>query len=408
MRILAVFPYYQPDGGAAATLLPRLCEELAELGHQVSVLTTVPHYPSGRVPDAYRGRKMRLCDENGVRIVRLGLPSVDRSKIGARLVQFLAFQVQAARAGLFRDFDVLLTHTPALEVWLPFACLSTLRRKPAVYSVADLYPDVGINLGIFRNKLVIKAVGWLENYCLKRASRVRILSKSFAANLLKRGLAESKLALIYDWVDTEAVRPLPKDNRFAVEHGLADRFTVLYAGNIGPVQGLDSVLDAARLVADDPDICFAFVGDGAARSALLSKARQLQLDNVRFIPYQPRGRMPEVFSTGDISLVSLRRGSGFGALPSKTFQILACGRPVVASVDEGSDTWDLIEKAKAGLCISPEDPSRLAEAILTLKKDQALRERLGRNGRAWTEKHHSPRSAARQFERLFQAALSGS
>jgi colanic acid biosynthesis glycosyl transferase WcaI len=406
MRILVISHYYKPDGGAAATLFPLLCEELVKLGHEVTVLTAVPHYPSGRVPEAYCGRKNRFSEENGVKVVRVGLPSLDRSKLAARLYQFVAFQVGVTQAGLHRDYDVLLTHTPALEVWLPFVYFSTFRQKPVVYSVHDIYPDVGIELGIFRSSLVIKTVGWLESYCLKRARRVRILSKSFAPGLLEKGVTESKLALIYDWVDTEAVRPMPRKNGFAVEYDLINRFVVLYAGNIGLVQGLDSVIEAARLVADDSEICFAFVGDGAGRKVLVEKTRQLGLSNVRFVSYQPRERMPEVFSTGDISLVTLRRGTGFGALPSKTYQILSSGRPVIAGVDEGSDTWDLIERAEAGLCVTPENPQKLAEAILTLKQDKDLRERLGRNGRIWAERHHSPQSAAEQFEELLLAAFS--
>jgi len=406
MRILVVVSCYKPDGGAAATLFPPLCEELVKLGHEVTVLTAVPHYPSGRVPEAYRERTNRFREENGVKVVRVGLPSVDRSNLAARLFQFIAYQVGATQAGLLRDYDVLLTHTPALEVWLPFVYFSTVRRKPVVYSVHDIFPDVGIKLGIFRNRLVIQTVGWLESYCLKRAIRVRILSESFAPYILKKGVTESKLALIYDWVDTEAVRPLPRENKFAVEYDLINRFVVLYAGNIGLVQGLDTVIEAAKLIADDSEICFAFVGDGAGRNLLVEKTRQLGLSNVRFVSYQPRERMSEVFATGDISLVILRKGTGFGALPSKTYQIFSSGRPVIASVDENSDTWDLVQRADAGLCVPPGNPSRLAEAILTLKRDQGLRERLGCNGRIWAERHHSPQSAAREFEKLLWAAFS--
>ena len=406
MRILVVVSCYKPDGGAAATLFPPLCEELVKLGHEVTVLTAVPHYPSGLVPEAFQGGKHRFREENGVKVVRVGLPSVDRSKLAARLFQFIAYQVGATGAGLRRDFDVLLTHTPALEVWLPFVYFSTLRRKPVVYSVHDIFPEVGIRLGIFRSRWVVQSVGWLERYCLKRARRVRILSKSFAPDLLKKGVPDSKLVLIYDWVDTEAVRPLPRENSFAAESDLIGRFVVLYAGNIGLVQGLDTVVEAARLLADDPEVCFAFVGDGAGRNELREKTRQLGLNGVRFVSYQPRERMSEVFATGDISLVTLRKGTGFGALPSKTYQIFSSGRPVIASVDEHSDTWDLIGRAEAGLCVPPDNPVKLAEAIRTLKQDRGLRERLGRNGRLWAEQNHSVRSAAEKFERLLQAAFS--
>jgi colanic acid biosynthesis glycosyl transferase WcaI len=208
------------------------------------------------------------------------------------------------------------------------------------------------------------------------------------------------MALVYDWVDTDLIQPLPRDNGFAREHNLADGFVVLYAGNIGLSQGLEHVLAAAELLADHPDFHFVLVGDGAGREQLAAQAEQRRLVNVQFLPFQPRARLPEVLATADVSLVTLRHGVGSGSLPSKTFSILASGRPVLASVDEGSETWNLVERAEAGLCVPPESPAQLAKAILRLSQDDDLRERLGQNGRAWAERYHSPQSAAEQFEKL--------
>jgi colanic acid biosynthesis glycosyl transferase WcaI len=371
----------------------------------VTVLTAVPHYPSGRVSEEYRKAKSKLREENGVKVLRINLPSIDRKTLSARLYQFAAFQIGTTLAGLHQDFDILLTHTPSIEVLLPFFYYSSIRKRPVIYSVHDLYPEVGIKLGIFRNSLVIKTVEYLENYCLRNARKVRILSKSFSPILVRRGIKESKLALIYDWVDTVVVRPMSKKNEFVLENELANKFILLYAGNIGLVQGLDSIIEAAKILSTDPKLCFLFVGDGAGKNKLVEKTKKLNLTNVRFISYQPRDRMPEVYSSADISLVTLQKGTGFGSLPSKTFQIFSSGRPLIASIDEGSDTWDLIRNADAGLCVPPENPEELAKAILTLKGDPALRERLGRNGRAWAEQHHSPQAAAEQFEKLFLAAL---
>lgn len=406
MRIMVAVPHYKPDGGPSAPLFTMLCEELARRGHQVTVLTAVPHYPSGQVPKEYRGKLRMQADENGVRIIRVALPSLDRSDLVRRIIQFASYQIGATLAGWNHKCDVFLTVTAALQVWLPFTFLSVLRRRPAVYSVHDIYPDVGVRLGVFRHKAVIHLVASLEDFCLKHAARVRILSESFKPGLLARGVAESKISLIYDWIDTDLFKPLPRDNDFAVEHDLVDRFVVLYAGNIGVLQGLEYVLEAANLLKDSDDIRFVFVGDGSARNALVEKADRLDLPNVKFLGYRPFAQMPEVLATADVSLVTLLRGSGFGALPSKSFAILASGRPMLASVDEGSETWNLVERAEAGLCTPPESPSRLAEAILTLKRDKALRQRLGRNGRIWVKRHHSPQSAAEQFEKLLLAAIS--
>jgi glycosyltransferase involved in cell wall biosynthesis len=156
-----------------------------------------------------------------------------------------------------------------------------------------------------------------------------------------------------------------------------------------------------ELLADHRDIHFVFVGDGAGREPLAAQVEERRLDNVQFLPFQPRARLPEVLATGDVSLVSLRQGIGSGSLPSKTFSILASGRPVLASVDEGSETWKLIDRAEAGLYVPSESPAQLADGISRLRQDDGLRQRLGQNGRLWAERYHSPQSATEHFEQLF-------
>jgi colanic acid biosynthesis glycosyl transferase WcaI len=214
------------------------------------------------------------------------------------------------------------------------------------------------------------------------------------------------MTLVYDWVDTDLVRPMPHDNAFAQEHNLAGKFVVLYAGNLGLSQGLEHVFTAAEQLVDQHDLRFVFVGDGAGRERLMAQAEQRRLTNVQFLPFQPRDRLPEVLASADVSLAILRRGIGRGSLPSKIFSVMASGRPLITSVDEGSETWNLVKRAEAGLCVPPENPSELGKAILALKEDKDLRERLGHNGRIWAEQHHSPQSATEQFEKLLLAAIS--
>jgi colanic acid biosynthesis glycosyl transferase WcaI len=405
MRVLMIVPYYAPDLGPSAPLFTMLSVGLARRGHEVAVTTTVPHYPSGQVPAAYRGKWIQHSSENGVEVVRVAVPSVNRANLMQRMLQFICYQLGATWAGLGQRYDAALVANPALWVWLPFTWLVVLRRKPAVFSVHDVYPDVGVTLGIFRHRLVTAAVASLERFCLNHATVVRILSDSFRPGLHALGVSDAKMALVYDWVDTDLIHPLPRDNAFAQEHNLTDRFVVLYAGNLGLSQGLEHVLTAAELLADYHGLHFVLVGDGAGRRQLMAQAEQRRLTNVQFLPFQPRARLPEVLATADVSLVTLRQGVGSGSLPSKAFSILASGRPMLASVDEGSETWNLVQRAEAGLCVPPENPSHLAEAILTLKRDAGLRERLGHNGRIWVERHHSPQSAAEQFERLLLAAV---
>lgn len=403
MCILIVTPYYLPDGGPSAPLYTMLSEGLAGKRHDVTVISAVPHYPSGGVHPDYQNRWVKKKLENGVNILRVPVPSMKRSNLFLRLLQLLIYQLWATVVGLPRDYEVVVFSNPFFMVGLPFFFLAVMRHKPVIYSVHDIYPDVGIRLRIFRHRLVISAVTKMEKFCLDRATYVRILSESFVPAMRRLGVPESKMVLIYDWVDTDLIKPLTRSNAFASEHDLLDKFVVLYAGNLGLSQSLEHVLTAAKLLANHQDIIFLFVGDGVGRASLLSDAEQCNLTNVKFLPFQPRSRLPEVLATADVSLVSLQKGVGMQSLPSKSFSILASGRPLVASLDEGSDSWNLIMRSQAGLCVPPEDPDRLADAILKLKQDPALRRQLGQNGRAYALQNHSPEAAVQQFERLLEA-----
>jgi len=405
MRILLIAPYYAPDLGPSAPLFTMLSEELVKHGHEVIVVTTVPHYPSGQVSSSYRGKWVHRSVENGVKISRVWLPSVKRSNFAFRLMQFLCYQIGAVWAEFNQKYDVVIAANPGLWIWIPFVYYVSLSHKPALFSVHDVYPDVGVTLGVFRNKFSIAFVAWLERYCLNHSRIVRILSESFRPGLRNLGTPDSKMVLVYDWVDTDLIRPYPRVNDFAQVCDLKDRFVVLYAGNIGLSQGLENILVAAEELAGQPDIHFLFVGDGPGRERLITQAQSRRLTNVQFVLFQPRNRLPEVLGSADVSLVILRKGIGTGSLPSKTFSILASGRPIIASLDEQSETWDLIQKAQAGLCIEPENPQELVKAILMLKNDQNLRERLGKNGRIWAERRHSPQSATIQFEQLLNKVI---
>ena len=161
------------------------------------------------------------------------------------------------------------------------------------------------------------------------------------------------------------------------------------------------------MLTDQPDIRFIFVGEGSGRELLQTRASEGQLTNVQFIPFQPRERLPDVLASADVSLVILRQGIGAASLPSKVFSIMASGRPMIVSVEEESETCRLVKKAQAGITIPPENPGKLVEAILTLKKEKELCHSLGVNGRKWAEQNHSPQNAVAQFEELLQNAVEG-
>ena len=405
MEYLILTPHYAPDLGPSAPLFTMLCRELANAGHRVTVVSAVPHYPSGKVPQEFRGKFITRTLEDGVNVVRVRVPSVKRSNLLMRAMQFFCYQIGALFACIPKQYDVVFVSNPALWVVLPFGWVVCVKRTPAIFSIYDVYPDVGISLGIFKHRVSIQLVTLLEKFCLRKSTYVRVISKSFLPGLRKLDVPEEKLVLIYDWVDVDLIRPVEKQNGFALEHNLDHKFVVQYAGNIGLSQALDCLLKAAQTLSDDPEIHFALIGEGAARETLIAQAEAMQLKNVSFIPFQPRERLAEVLSSADLSMVSLKKGVGVTALPSKTYSIFASGRPVLASVDEGCETWDLIQRSGAGICIEPENVDELVRAIRYFKENPELRKEMGKKGRAWAEYHHSPVVAAKEIYSLSVRAI---
>jgi colanic acid biosynthesis glycosyl transferase WcaI len=194
MRVMIFGVGYEPDLGPSAPLFTMLCENLVRLGHQVTVIASVPNYPSGRVSPEFRGKGKWLWKsvENGVNVIRVAQPSVDRSKLPLRLLQFICYQLGATWAGLGKQYDVVMAASSSLTAWLPFAWMVVLCRKPAIYSVHDVYPNVGVTLGIFRHKWVVGLVSSMERFCLKNATIVRIISDSFRPELRALGVPDKK------------------------------------------------------------------------------------------------------------------------------------------------------------------------------------------------------------------------
>lgn len=403
MRILLITTFYAPDLGPGAALFTMLSEELVTLGHRVSVLAAVPHYPTGTVSSPFRGHLIQREVCNGIDITRVWVPSVNRARLGLRLMTFVIYQLLSTIAGLRRSYDLVLAGNPALEVFLPFLVLAVLRRKPAIFSVHDLYPQVGVKLGVFRHRWVVSLVQALEDFCLRRAACVRVLSEGFRQAIRARGVADSKILLIWDWLDPDFIRPMPRANPFSIHWGLDRSFVVMYAGNMGLSQGLESVLSAAAVLSVQPEIQVVLVGDGAGRTALQERALSSGLTNVRFLPFQRPQTLPLVLASADVSLVCLKRGVSADSVPSKFYSILASGRPVVASVDRESDTYHLVQTARCGLCVEPEDPQALASAILSLHRDKGLCARLGANGREYVVSHHGRAAAAQEFHRAISS-----
>jgi colanic acid biosynthesis glycosyl transferase WcaI len=376
---------YWPDTGATGQLLTELAEDLvAKHGFEVTVV-------SGPSPNGAATREVR----NGVTIVRAAGTRFQPTLFAGRVSNYLSYFSSALWHAVKlpkQDVVVALTDPPVIGL----AALTAARgRAPFVFFCQDIFPEVGALVESFRSGLVDGTLERINRLLVSRADRIVAIGETMAERLRSgKGAAEARIRIIHNWADATAIVPSPKSNPFSLAHGLEAKFVVLHAGNIGLAQNLEMVLEAAALLRDLPEVLFLFIGDGSQRATLEQRARDRGLDNVRFLPFQPRDQMRWTYATADVCLVSLKAGlSGF-IVPSKLYPILAAGRPYIAAVEETSEAALITRHHQCGVVTPPGDAAALAAAASTLAGDRALCARMGAAARA----------AAPLFDRARQVA----
>lgn len=400
-HILFVTYFYPPEKGAAMVRISETAKRLVKLGHQVTVLTTVPNYPTGVVPAAYRGRILQEETLDGVRVVRVWNYINSNTTFIRRILPHITFTFLAPLLGghLVGRPDLIIVQSPPLFHSITGRLLSLWKRSPVVLWVSDLWPETPIQLGALRNRLFIRFARWLEWSAYEQASLVWVVAEGVRDDLIRRGLPPDRIFLGVNGVDTTLFAPLPKTPAQArAELGWDDKFTVLYAGTQGVVHGLTTILEAADQMRDRPDIQFTFVGDGAQRTLLRGEARRRNLRNVTFVDAQPNSHMPLVYAAGDICLIPARKANVLkGFLPAKLFEIMACGRPFLLGVD-GEARRIAEREAGAAVYVEPEDPEALVSAVLHLFEHPAMAEALGKRGRAFAEARFDRDQLVEAFE----------
>lgn len=404
MRILLPIIQFPPDVNPTGVLMAQLCEGLMACGHEVSVITAFPHYENFRIWDEYRGKLVKRDRERGMEIVRLFTYAPGKKSMVNRLISYVTFNALATIAGVFSRsrWDVILCPNGSFFSGITAWLVGKAKGIPSIYNVQDLYPDVPIRAGQLRNRNAIAALKAIEGFMYRKADHITVISPSFRDNLVSKGVPMEKISIIPNFVDTEFIRPLPKANNFAQQHGLSDKFVITHAGNLGYVYDLDTMLNAASLLSSQKDILFLIVGNGVAKPALEKKAHELKLDNVRFIPFQPRESLPWLRASSDVQVSLYKNGAANDSFPSKIYEIMASGRPLLASSDGDSGVATMVKTAECGLCVKPGDTEHLAEAILKLYRDPSLRETMGEHGRRYAEENHSKQVAVARYNELLQ------
>lgn len=399
MRILILSIYHDPEP------IPKtgdLARELGRRGHDVTVVTAFPHYPEGQLYPGYRLALWRWEARGSVRVLRTFIYPYHGRRSSLRILNYLTWMVSSIQAAwLAPRCDVLYVWHPPLTVGVSAWVISRLKRVPFVYDVQDLWPESALASGLMREGPLVGALYRLAGWVYRRAPRILVVSRSAAAYLEGCGVDAAKLAVAHHWIDLE---PFARDGGRDVraEFGWGRKFVVMFAGNLGLVQGLDTVIEAAVLMRESPgapDVHFVLVGDGADRPRLERLVAEQHVANVSFAGRHPAGDMPGFLRSADALLVHLRRSEiADHAIPTKILSYMAAGRPVICAT--GGAAADLVRAAEAGIVCESGKASALVQAIGRLAAlPESERQRIGEKGRRYVHDHFEKQAVIDGYER---------
>jgi putative colanic acid biosynthesis glycosyltransferase WcaI len=389
-RLLVLNQYYWPGVEATAQLLTELCESLAP-DLDVKVVTGVLH---GHEDEP------RRAAHNGVEIVRVPSTSFERSKIFARASNYASYLTNALLRGVRGprpDVVLCMTDPPIVA---DIALLVARRyRAPLVVISQDVFPEIAVQLKRLENPVLMSLLRGLVRLYLRRADRVVAIGETMRTRLEEKGAHPDRIRVIPNWVDTQRLEPLEKDNAWARGGDLDGKFVVMHSGNVGHAQDLDSLVRAATFLRDLDDLRIMIIGMGARHAELVGLAQLLDVD-VQFLYYQSRAVLPQSLSAADVHVVGLAPGLAGYVVPSRLYGILAVARPVIVAADPESETAQVVERAGCGIVVPPGRPELLARAIRDAHDGKYDLEAMGARGREWVEQEADRSIAVRRYRDL--------
>jgi putative colanic acid biosynthesis glycosyltransferase WcaI len=379
MHILLFNEYYPPDTSATAKMAAQVAEVLAKT-HRVTVLAGRPSYdPDEYYPFAWLRRDTRHL----VTVERVGSTTYPRHQMRRRVSNYLSYLALAVPRALAICPDVVLAMTDPPVAGIAGAFIARLARRPFVYNIRDLYPDMAIGGDIVRPNSFVALWERMHRHALRRAARVIVLGDDMRERILSKGVAPGRVVVVRDGTSFPASMPEPSDP-IVQEIRCGFPFVAMHAGNLGFYGAWDTLLKAAEILRNE-NAGLVFVGDGANRAQLQASVNGAS--NVRFLPFRPVEQVPHVMRAGDIHIVTIRRGLEGVVVPSKLYSILAAGRPVLAVAAAESDAARIVRESGCGIAVDPDEPAAVAGAIRELRNNPARLAQMGRRARETANKY---------------------
>lgn len=408
MHILFLTDNFPPEVNAVATRVFERARYWIKWGHQVTIITSVPNMPQGKVYAGYKNKWYQEEVMEGIRVIRVKTFIAANKGFLLRTLDFMSYIVPAFFASLrVKQPDIVTCTSPQFFVAVTAWLVSCAKRKPYILELGDLWPASITAVGAMKDSRVIHWLERLELFLYRQAKAIVLVTEAFKNNLISRGINAQKLFVARNGVELSTYSPQKKNQELLSQYGLSDKYVMTYIGTHGPAQELSRVLDAAAtLQSVCPKVHFLFVGDGAMKASLLQQSERLKLSNVTFVPPQPKSSMPEYWALGDVALVHLKHHNTFSeVIPSKMFEVMGMGLPILFSGPKG-EASDILEKTGAALCVLVDDQAAFVQAVSSLVEDKCLRERCAALALE-AAPQHSRENQARQVLDVYKTVLGG-
>lgn len=397
MHILFLTDNFPPEVNAPASRTFEHCREWVKAGHQVTVITTAPNFPTGKVFSGYRNKLWQTEQMAGIRVVRVWSYVAENSGFAKRVIDYLSFMFAAFPASLFvRKVDVVVGTSPQFFTACAAYVVGAVKRVPWVFELRDIWPESIRVVGAMKQSVALDYLEKLELFLYRKATLIVSVTSAHRDNLIARGIQGSKIQVVTNGVDIDRFVPCAKDASLVSRYGLEGKFVAGYIGTLGMAHGLDTVLDAAKLMAGAADAGryrFVLLGNGAQKATLMARALAEGLDNVVFIDSVPKEAVVRYWSILDVALIHLKSDDLFKTvIPSKMFESMGMAIPLLHGVQ--GESADILEREDVGILFEPENAGALCEGLRRLNGDEVLYRRLRANGP----------NAARNYDRNVLAA----
>lgn len=400
MKLVYLVQYFSPEKASGLQLVEDLLEGFSAHGWKTDVFTPTPtRGVTDEQRKEYVRKRVEIKYDGRLTIHRMHLYREGKGFVG-RAIRYLLFSIECFWKAATVPADFIFTGSGPPTQGVVVGLAKKVSGKKVIYNLQDIFPDSLVTSGICgENSFLMKIGHAMENFTYRNADHIITITDDMKANIMKKGVPEDKISVVRNWIDTDKVKHISReDNLLFDELKLPrDGFYVVYAGNLGKVQGVDVILKTASLMKNNRDIKFVIFGNGSEEENLKKIVNDKHLDNVLMLPLQPIERASEVYSMADVSIISCTPGTGGSGMPSKTWTIMAAGVPIIASFDMPSEMERTIEEAECGFCTRAGDENELTEKIIRVFGDSRLKKCLGQNARRYAEKNVSKAEAVEKY-----------